>query len=303
LLALVAGTLIGIILTLIAGSEPGFLLGLFITLGAVVGVLGVRRGAVYLFFPLPPFAFFVGAVITGKVHDSGITSTTTGLYASLLQWIAYIFFPMCVATIGVLLIGGIRWVLGLMFVSGQLPMSGGGPGAPRGPRPRTAPGPRTDIDPWADPNIRTRRQAAVDVPRADDPRAASTQSERRPGNAPWLGPNGARPAAPAREPRADRDPWGDPRPGTPADRRPGTTADRRPQARNAPPLPAKPPAPKPAAPKPTVARPAAAPPAAQPSFRPRPANPAPPGDRAPRPPAPQRPVRPPNDRWDQGSRY
>ena len=37
LLALVAGTLIGIIGTLVAGSEPGFLLSFFIIVGAVVG--------------------------------------------------------------------------------------------------------------------------------------------------------------------------------------------------------------------------------------------------------------------------
>ena len=53
LLALVAGTLIGIVGTLVAGSEPGPLLSLFIIVGAVVGALGVRPGAVYLFFPLP----------------------------------------------------------------------------------------------------------------------------------------------------------------------------------------------------------------------------------------------------------
>jgi hypothetical protein len=283
LLAVAAGTVAGIIATLAAGSEPGFLLGFFITIGAVVGVLGVRRGAVYLFFPLPPFAFFLGGLITGKVHDSGISSTTLGLFASLPQWIADIFFPMCVATILVLLIGGIRWVLGLMLVGGQFPMSDDRPPGSRGPRPRTAPGPRTDIDPWVDQdNTRARRPA---VP--DDPKAANSQAAPRRGSAPWLGPDGARPdsdrpaapprpapprpARPVRDPRDNRDAWGDPRP--------GPAADRRPAARNAPPA---------AAPKP--------------SFQPRPASP---GDRAPRPPAPQRPVRPPRpnspgDPWEQG---
>jgi hypothetical protein len=281
--ALAAGTLVGIALTLATGSEPGFLLGFFITVGAFIGVLGVRRGAVYLFFPLPPFAFFVGAVISGKVHDSSISSTTTGLYASLLQWIAYIFFPMCVATIGVVLIGGIRWVLGLMLVAGQFPMSDDRPPPLRGPRPRTAPGRRTDIDPWADPSARVRRQ-----PAADDSRPANGRSGRRPESAPWLGSDARIPAAPprvaappspaapprapaqpraARDTRGDRDPWGDPRSVPAADRRPGT--------RKAPP--------------------AAAP---QPSFQPRPAKAAPSGDRAPRPPAPQRPIRPPSDSWD-----
>jgi hypothetical protein len=271
LLALAAGTVVGIIGTLAAGSEPGFLLGFFITIGAVVGVLGVRRGAVYLLFPLPPFAFFVGAVITGKVRDSGISSTTTGLYASLLQWIADIFVPMCVATIAVLLIGGVRWVLGLMLVGGQFPMSGDRPAGPRDLRPRTAPGPRTDVDPWADPSGPGPVPGPAALrPAADDPQAANAQSGRRPPrSAPWPDPDGPRPPAPPRDSRGDRDTWSDPRPGTPA--------DRRPPARNAPS--------------------AAAP---QPSFQPRPAKPAPVGDRRPRPPAPPRPARPPSDPWEQG---
>jgi hypothetical protein len=162
----------------------------------VVGTLGVRRGAVYLFFPLPPFAFFVAAVITGKIHDSSISSTTTGLYASLLQWIAFIFVPMCIATVLVLLIGGIRWVLGLMLVGGQFSMSDARPAGPRGPRPRTAPGPRTDADPWAD-------SARVRPAPADEPTAANARSDRRPPrSAPWLGPDGARSAASSRPARA-----------------------------------------------------------------------------------------------------
>ena len=52
--------MIGIIGTLVAGSEPGLLLSLFIIVGAVVATLAVRPGAVYLFFPLPAFAFFAG---------------------------------------------------------------------------------------------------------------------------------------------------------------------------------------------------------------------------------------------------
>ena len=138
LLALVAGTLIGIIGTLVAGSEPGVLLSLFIIVGAIVATLGVRPGAVYLFFPLPAFAFFAGAVITGKIHDSSLSSSTAGLAAGFTQWIAGIFFPMCAATILVLVIGGARWLLARQLVGGQFPMSEDRPGTSRGPRPRPA---------------------------------------------------------------------------------------------------------------------------------------------------------------------
>jgi hypothetical protein len=207
LLALVAGTLIGIVATLVAGSEPGFLLSLFIIVGAVIATLGVRPGAVYLLFPLPAFAFFAGAVITGKIHDSSLSSSTAGLAAGFTQWIAGIFLPMCAATIGVLLIGGARWLLSRQLVGGQFPMSEDRPGTSRAPRPRP------DVDPWA------------------EPKAARNRPGQRPANAPWADPDGARTA------RDDRDPWNDPRPS--AD--PRTAADRRPPNRNVPP-----PAPQPA---------------------------------------------------------
>ena len=203
-LALVAGTLIGIVGTLVQGSEPGLLLSLFIIVGAIVATLGVRPGAVYLFFPLPAFAFFAGAVITGKIHDSSLTSSTIGVGVGFLQWIAFIFLPMCAATIIVLLIGGARWLLSRQLVGGQFPTSADRPGTSRGPRPRP------DVDPWA------------------EPKTARNRPGQRPGSAPWPGPDGTRPARPARD---DRDPWNDPRPS--AD--PRAAADRRPPNRNVPP--------------------------------------------------------------------
>jgi hypothetical protein len=204
LLVLIAATVIGIIATLVAGREPGLLLSLFIIVGAVVATLGVRPGAVYLLFPLPAFAFFAGAVITGKIHDRSLASSTLGEAAGFTQWIAGIFFPMCAATILVLAIGGARWLLSRQLVGGRFPMSEDRPGTSRGPRPRP------DVDPWA------------------EPKAARSRPAQRPGNAPWPGPDGARPARPARD---DRDPWNDPRPS--AD--PRAAADRRPPNRNVPP--------------------------------------------------------------------
>jgi hypothetical protein len=231
----------------VAGKDPGFLLSLFIIVGAVVATLGIRPGAVYLLFPLPAFAFFVGAVITGKIHDRSLASSTLGEAAGFTQWIAGIFIPMCAATILVLVIGGARWLLSRQLVGGQFKMSEDRPVTARGPRPRPEP------DPWVDQDATRSRPAP------------------RPGKAAWPGPDGARPARPARD---DRDPWNDPRPS--AD--PRTAADRRPPSRNAPPA------------------------APQPAFRPRPANPGQPGPgdpRAQRPPAPPRPARPPRDPWDQ----
>jgi hypothetical protein len=210
-LLLVVGTALGVIVTLVAGQEPGGLLGFFIIVGTIAAALCVRRGKVYLLFPAPALAFFVAAVVTGKVHDAKLGSSTAGLGAGFTQWVAGIFFPAVVATIIVLLIGGGRWLLGRQLISGQSPLSAGRPG-PGGPRPA----PRD-------------RRPAVDSFDNPAPRASQTGPTPRQGTGPRPGsaPNGARPPRPPRDPRATRDPWGDPR--LPADRTQPPSANPRPR--------------------------------------------------------------------------
>jgi hypothetical protein len=200
LLVLVAATLLGVVGTLFAGSEPGFVLGLFITVGSVAAALGVRRGAVYLVFPLPAFAFFVAAVITGKVKDSNLGSSTTGLGVGFLQWIADIFFPMVIATIMVLIVGGARWLLARQLVTGDFPMSAGRQGAPR-PVPAPAPAPRPAA---ADPRARDSRDGRPATPGQPRDRAP-----RPPARDSWAPPKPQQPGQPQRPPRpqAPRGPW------------------------------------------------------------------------------------------------
>ena len=150
MLVLAAVTLLGVIVTLIAGQEPGDLLGLFIIVGTIAAALGIQRGKVYLLFPAPALAFFVAAIVTGKVHDAKLGSATTDLAAGFTQWIAAIFFPAVVATILVVLLGGGRWLFGRQLVTGQSPLSAGRP-APGNARP--APGSRRPaVDDWANDN-------------------------------------------------------------------------------------------------------------------------------------------------------
>ena len=151
MLLLAVGTVLGIIVTLVAGQEPGGLLGFFIIVGAVAAALCIRRGKVYLLFPAPALAFFVAAVVTGKVHDAKLGSSTAGLASGFTQWIAGMFFPAVVATIIVVLIGGGRWLLGRQLISGQSPLTAGGRPAAGNPRP----GPRDRrpaVDSWAADN-------------------------------------------------------------------------------------------------------------------------------------------------------
>jgi len=216
MLVLAAGALLGIIFTVLANQEPGNLLGFFIIMGAIAAVLGIQRGKVYLLFPVPALAFFLTAVIAGKVHDAKLGSSTAATGAGVTQWIAGIFFPAVVATILVLLIGGGRWLLGRQLITGQsmLPPGGPAPRAPRAPRPaarepRPAPQPRRparnddpDRDSWADDNPfegQSAFQTSMMPAFREDP------------------PNGQ-----------DRDQWGDPRTG-PRPRQNGQPRDRAPR--------------------------------------------------------------------------
>jgi hypothetical protein len=167
MLVLAVGTLLGVIVTLVAGQEPGLLLGFFIIVGTTAAALVIKRGKVYLLFPAPALAFFVAAIVTGKVHDAKLGSSTAGLGAGFTQWVAGIFFPAVVATLVVLLIGGGRWVLGRQLITGQSPLSAGRP-APSNARP--APGARRPaVDDWADDNP------------FDDPAPRSAQTGPPPG--------------------------------------------------------------------------------------------------------------------------
>ncbi len=124
-LVLAGATVTGVVVSLIAGLEPGNLLGFFVIVGSLAAVLGVRRGAVYLLFPMPALAFFAGAVVTGIIHDRELAASTAGLGAGFAQWVAGIFFPAVVATILVLLVGGTRWLLKSPLVTGTSSLSGG----------------------------------------------------------------------------------------------------------------------------------------------------------------------------------
>jgi hypothetical protein len=202
-LVLAAGALLGVIVTLVAGQEPGGLLGFFIIVGTIAAALGIRRGKVYLLFPAPALAFFLTAIVTGKVHDAKLGSSTAGLGAGFTQWVAGIFFPAVVATILVLLVGGGRWLLGRQLITGQSALA---PGRPAPGKPRPAPRDRGQVDSWAD-------DEPFGGPGQPPARTGPTPSQ---GSARWQGGPGGRPPRPPRDPRGDRDPWGDPRP--PSDR-------------------------------------------------------------------------------------
>ena len=250
MLVLLAGAVLGVVVTLVANQEPGNLLGFFIIVGSVAAVLGIQRGKIYLLFPVPALAFFVAAIAVGKVHDSKFGSSTIAVADGFTQWIAGIFFPAVVATALVLLIGGGRWLLGRPVVTGQFLLAQGAP-PPRKPaaarRPAPARRPDRDDDPnrdsWADDNpfgdqvYKTEMMPTVrpeSPPKPDRPdwmggggQPSGTGPRPRPGGQdpgtgprprpgdqpPGTGPRPRQNSQPPRAPRPDRggDQWGDPR--------------------------------------------------------------------------------------------
>jgi hypothetical protein len=105
------GALVGGILTVVAGFEPGVLLGLFVVTATAAGASAVRRTAAYVVIPVPALAYFVVAVIAGLIHDRGVDTSRAILFVNAVQWIAGGFFWMCLATLIAIAITIGRWLM------------------------------------------------------------------------------------------------------------------------------------------------------------------------------------------------
>jgi hypothetical protein len=107
----VFGALAGGFLTVIAGSEPGLLLGLFVIIATAVGTSAVRPTAAYLTIPVPALAYFVVALIAGLIHDRGVDTSRAILFVNAVQWSADGFLWMFLATVIAIAIAVGRWLM------------------------------------------------------------------------------------------------------------------------------------------------------------------------------------------------
>jgi hypothetical protein len=105
----ISGAVVGLLLTVLTGSEPGVVLGLFLLAGTAAGALAVRPRAVYLIIPVPALAYFAAAIVAGLVHDHATDSSHTALALSAAQWIASGFLAMSVATLLAIVVAAVRW--------------------------------------------------------------------------------------------------------------------------------------------------------------------------------------------------
>jgi hypothetical protein len=92
------GTALGAVITVLSGSEPGLLLGVFMIAATAVAVFAVRPAAGYMIIPVPALAYIVAAIAAGLIHDRASDTSATFLAVNLVQWIASGFFAMVAAT-------------------------------------------------------------------------------------------------------------------------------------------------------------------------------------------------------------
>jgi hypothetical protein len=120
---------VGALITAMAGSDPGLVLGVFLVAGTVAAGLAVQPRAVYRIIPVPALSYLGAAVLAGIVHDRANGTSGTALAVGATQWIASGFVAMSAATILAIAMAIVRWST-----------KGRGPRRP-GDRP---PGPGTD---------------------------------------------------------------------------------------------------------------------------------------------------------------
>lgn len=105
----VGGALAGLLGTVVTGSEPGVVLGIFLLAGTAAGALAVRPGAAYLIIPVPPLAYLAAAILAGLIHDHPADTSHTALAISAAQWVAGGFLAMTAATLLAIVVAAVRW--------------------------------------------------------------------------------------------------------------------------------------------------------------------------------------------------
>jgi hypothetical protein len=106
---MIASALLGVIVTLAAGGQPGILLGLMLIAGTIATGLAVLPRASHLVIPLPSLAYLVSASLAGVLGGASAGTSRTDLALAELQWLAHGFVSMIAGTVAAIIVAGIRW--------------------------------------------------------------------------------------------------------------------------------------------------------------------------------------------------
>ena len=107
----ISATVIGTTGTVLAGQEPGLVLGLFLVAGSVAAALAVQLRAAYLLIPAPALVYVITGSVAGLLHDRAVDTSHTALAVSATQWIASGFLSMSAATVLVITVAIARWLV------------------------------------------------------------------------------------------------------------------------------------------------------------------------------------------------
>jgi hypothetical protein len=107
----VGGAALGALITVLAGTGPGPVLGVSLVAATLAAALAIQPGAVYRIIPVPALAYLVMATVAGLAGDRAAGRSHTALAVSAAQWIASGFLPMTVATLLAIAATAIRWFI------------------------------------------------------------------------------------------------------------------------------------------------------------------------------------------------
>jgi hypothetical protein len=107
----VGGAALGALITVLAGTGPGPVLGVSLVAATLAAALAIQPGAVYRIIPVPALAYLVMATVAGLAGDRAAGTSHTALAVSAAQWIASGFLPMTVATLLAIAATAIRWFI------------------------------------------------------------------------------------------------------------------------------------------------------------------------------------------------
>jgi hypothetical protein len=105
----VGGAALGALITVLAGTGPGPVLGVSLVAATLAAALAIQPGAVYRIIPVPALAYLVMATVAGLAGDRAAGRSHTALAVSAAQWIASGFLPMTAATLLAIAVAAIRW--------------------------------------------------------------------------------------------------------------------------------------------------------------------------------------------------
>jgi hypothetical protein len=102
---------LGALLTIISGSQPGRLLGAFVIAATAVAVFAVAPRAAYMVIPVPALAYVAAAIAAGLIAGSAAGTSRSALAISAVQWVANGFLAMVAATILAVVAAVGRWLV------------------------------------------------------------------------------------------------------------------------------------------------------------------------------------------------